>query len=87
MYSYDIVIFNRKGKFTRTIEHSSLNLNEFSTSKLNEGYAYNLILGHIFLLSKYQINVKIQNVLKLKELNSEIWKYEKNIYGEYWNTY
>ena len=86
-YEYNIVVIDEYGNYTRTIEKSSLSIDEFATFKLNEGYDYNLTIGYILLLTKHRINFKIQDVLKPDEIDSESWDYEKNTYGEYWNTY
>jgi hypothetical protein len=84
--NYHIVIYDESGNYTRTTEYSTLNDNEFAQSKMEEGYIYNRIIGFILLLTKYNINVKIQDILTLDESDSEVWEYEKNTYGEYWNT-
>lgn len=86
-YEYNIVVFDEYGNYTRTTEQSSLSLDKFATSKLNEGYSHNLIIGYILALTKYPINVKIQDILKPEEIDSEAWNYEKVAYGEYWKTY
>jgi len=84
--NYHIVIYDESGNYIRTTEYSTLNDNEFAQSKMEEGYIYNRIIGFILLLTKYNINVKIQDILTLDESDSEVWEYEKNTYGEYWNT-
>ena len=84
--NYHIVIYDESGNYTRTTEYSTLNYNELAQSKMEEGYIYNLIIGFIFVLTKYNINIKIQDILTPDESDSEVWEYEKNTYGEYWNT-
>jgi hypothetical protein len=83
---YHVVFYDESGNYTRTTEYSTLNYNELAQSKMEEGYIYNLIIGFILVLTKYNINVKIQDILTPDESDSEVWEYEKNTYGEYWNT-
>ena len=83
---YHIVIYDESGNYTRTTEYSTLDDNEFAKSKMKEGYIYNRIIGFILVLTKYNINVKIQDILTPDESDSEVWEYEKNTYGEYWDT-
>ena len=84
---YHIVIYDEFGNYTRTTENSTLDKNDFAQSKIEQGYVYNWIIGYIMLLTKYNINVKIQNILTLNESDSEAWNYEKTAYVEYWNTF
>jgi hypothetical protein len=81
---YHVVIYDEFGNYTRTTEYSILNDYEFVQSKMKEGYIYNRIIGFILVLTKYNINVRIQDILTPDESNSEVWEYEKNTYGEYW---
>jgi hypothetical protein len=38
------------------------------------------------LLTKYNIDVKISAALDEDDINSETWKREKKIFGNYWKT-
>lgn len=76
---YHIVIYDESGNYTRTTEYSTLDDNEFAKSKMKEGYIYNRIIGFILVLTKYNINVKIQDILTPDESDSEVWEYEKHV--------
>jgi hypothetical protein len=86
-YEYKIVVIDESGKYTKTREQSSLCFSKYSKCKQNEGYVYNLILGKILLLTKYNIDVEIEDFLNEDERNTELWVHEKEAYGERWNTY
>jgi hypothetical protein len=84
--SYTIVVYDKFGNFTKTKEESNLNINEYIKCKKEEGYEYNIIIGYIILLTKYNIDVKISDALDEDDINSETWKYEKKFFGNYWKT-
>ena len=77
--SYTIVVYNQFGNFTKTKEKTH------NTEK-KEGYAYNVIIGYIILLTKYNIDVKISDALDEDDINSETWKRENFFFGNYWKT-
>lgn len=79
-----IVIYDENSNFTMTKEE--LNLNDFIKIKTNEGYTYNIIIGYIILLTKYNIHIDITDVLDDNDINTEIWKSEKKYFGSFWNT-
>jgi len=84
--SYTIVVYDKFGNFTKTKEKTHLNINEYIESKKEEGYTYNVIIGYIILLTKYNIDVKISDALDEDDINSETWKREKKFFGNYWKT-
>jgi hypothetical protein len=84
--SYTIVVYDKFGNFTKKRERSNLNFNEYITCKKEEGYVYNIIIGYIILLTKYNIDVKISDALEEDDINSETWKHEKKFFGNYWKT-
>jgi|LauGreDrversion4_2_1035121.scaffolds.fasta_scaffold2463011_1 hypothetical protein len=86
MSTFDVIVFDQFGNFTRTLENSDFNESEFAELKRDEGYSYNWIIGHIILLTKYHINIKISDVLTSDEQKSSSWKIEKEMFGEYWKT-
>ena len=83
---YTNVIYDELGNFTKTKEESELDYNEYLASKKSEGYAYNVIIGYIILLTKYNIDVKISDALDEDDINSDAWKQEKKFFGNYWKT-
>ena len=84
--SYTIVVYDKFGNFTKTKEKTHLNITEYTTQKKDEGYAQNVIIGYIILLTKYNIDVKISDALDEDDINSETWKCEKKFFGNYWKT-
>lgn len=59
-----------------------------TTHKKEEGCVYNVIIGYIILLTKYNIDVSelISDALDEDDINSETWKREKKFFGNYWKT-
>ena len=86
MCTFDVVVFDQYGNFTRTSEDSDFNDSEFAEIKSEGSYSYKWIIGYILLLTKYHIKVNISDILTSNEKKSNLWNYEKEKFGEYWIT-